>query len=358
MIELTDEEKSTFKAIHRQLKNGKDRDKIKAILLLADGYKVVEVSRILLINEDTIRNWRQKYEDCNYCTDWIANEYEGYSGKLTVVQEQQVSLFVARNVVTDSKQVIDFIRTNFNKDYSLSGIISLLHRLKFTYKKTTLIPSKYDAEKQAEFKKEYEKQEKELSTDEAIVFLDGVHPQHNTACTNAWIKVGEEKQIKSNTGRTRINIHGAYNPINQDVVIQEDKTLNYEATINFLKKLEETYHDKKVIFAYADNAPYYKNQFVTEYLKTSRIELIFLPTYSPNLNLIERLWKLMRKEVINNRYYEKFKEFRMAIMNFFEECKDNREEIKKFIGSRLHLLEASLKPKTISGWVYSRNYFK
>ena len=77
MINLTAEEKIMLKAIHKQLKNKKDSDMIKAILLLADGYKVQEVRKILLIDEDTVRNWKRKFNDRKYFTDWLANEYEG-----------------------------------------------------------------------------------------------------------------------------------------------------------------------------------------------------------------------------------------------------------------------------------------
>jgi transposase len=61
------------------------------------------------------------------------------------------------------------------------------------------------------------------------------------------------------------------------------------------------------------------------------IEFIFLPAYSPNLNLIERLWKLMRKKIINNRYYEKFKDFREAVLVFFESSEEFKDEVRQFI---------------------------
>ena len=342
MIELTNAEKEMLKAVHRQLRNKKDSDKIKAILMLSAGYTQVAVSDALLIDEDTLRSWRQKFENSKYCTDWLANEYEGYSGKLTIVQEQQVSAYVEENTITDSKQVIEFIRVTFCKAYSLSGVISLLHRLKFTYKKTTLMPSKYDPERQAEFKKMYEKMEKELPANAVIAFMDGVHPQHNTACTNAWIKVGETKTIKSNTGRDRVNLNGIYNPVNQDILIHESDTINAATTIDFLKEIEDFYKDKAKVYLIVDNAKYYRNKDTTAFLVDSKIELIFLPPYSPNLNLIERLWKYLRKVVINNEYYEKFKQFREAILAFFEDCKSGSERaaIKQFIGSKLHLLPA------------------
>jgi transposase len=66
--------------------------------------------------------------------------------------------------------------------------------------------------------------------------------------------------------------------------------------------------------------------------------LIFLPTYSPNLNLIERLWKVMNKAVLYNRYYEKFAHFKKAIMDFFQNIKDYKDEIQRILTFKLHLV--------------------
>ena len=91
-----------------------------------------------------------------------------------------------------------------------------------------------------------------------------------------------------------------------------------------------------------DGAPYYHGEKVLDYLKTSRIEWIKLPAYSPNLNLIERLWKLMRKKAINNVYYEKYKDFKTAILAFLNDESDAfKAELRQFIGFKLHLFDSS-----------------
>ncbi len=100
-------------------------------------------------------------------------------------------------------------------------------------------------------------------------------------------------------------------------MIQEDKTLNANATISFFQKIEEAYPTKRCIHLFCDNASYYRNKEVTKYLTTSKIRLHFLPPYSPNLNPIERLWKWMKERVIYNTYYEEFDEFRSAVFGFF-----------------------------------------
>ena len=91
--------------------------------------------------------------------------------------------------------------------------------------------------------------------------------------------------------------------------MHEDATLNAESTIRFFQKIEEAYPRKKKVHVFCDNA--------WQYLEASKIVLHFLPPYSPNLNLIERLWKWMKERVIYNTYYEHFDDFRGAVLGFF-----------------------------------------
>ena len=147
--------------------------------------------------------------------------------------------------------------------------------------------------------------------------MDGVHPTHNVQPAYGWIKKGVRKEIPANTGRARVNLSGVVDVITHKVLVQEDDMLNAEATISFLRKLEDAYPTKSKIHLFCDNARYYRNKSVTEHLKTSRIRLHFLPPYSPNLNPIERLWKWMKECVLYNTYYEDFEDFKSAIFGFF-----------------------------------------
>ena len=147
--------------------------------------------------------------------------------------------------------------------------------------------------------------------------MDGVHPTHNIQPAYAWIKKGERKEIPANCGRSRLNLSGVIDASIHKVIIQEDKILNASSTINFLQKIETAYSKKNKIHLFCDNARYYRNKAVTEYLKTSKIKLNFVPPYSPNLNSIERLWKWMKERVVYNTYYEYFEDFKSAVHGFF-----------------------------------------
>lgn len=335
---LSEQEIRELRSLHRSTKDRRFCDRIKCILLFDKGYSSAEICEILLIDDGTVSNWIQKFNNRESLYSWLGDNYKNYSGKLNDEQIATVEKYVSENIISDSKQLIVFIEKEMSIKYSESGIIALLHRLGYKYKHTTLVPSGIDPGKQKEFKEKYEDLEKKLETEEVVLFVDGVHPQHNTICSKAWIKEGKRIEVQSNTGRNRINIQGGYNPKTQEVVIHEDITLNAENTISFFKKIEESYPDKSKIYLILDNARYYKNNKVKEYVENSRIELIFLPPYSPNLNLIERLWKFMRIKIINNRFYEKFSIFKKTIIDFFENIGIYKKELESFIGNRLHLI--------------------
>jgi transposase len=81
----------------------------------------------------------------------------------------------------------------------------------------------------------------------------------------------------------------------------------------------------KEVHLILDNAGYFKGEKIKEFLKTSKINLVYLPPYAPNLNLIERVWKFFKKIILYNRYYPTYREFRTACLNFF-----HKRNLKKY----------------------------
>ena len=209
------------------------------------------------------------------------------------------------------------------------------------FKQLSLFPSKLDQSKQHEFVTHYADLEGNLTDQQVILFMDGVHPQHNTSACKVWSKVGRKKYIPSNSGRQRINLNGLYNPYNQDVIIREDATINAQSTIELLKMAIQQYSDKQCIYCVCDNARYYRSKLVKEFTEAQKgkIKLVFLPPYSPNLSLIERLWKYLRKKTIHSQYYETFQEFRKAIFEQINDWENQKDELKKFIGHKFQLFD-------------------
>jgi transposase len=97
----------------------------------------------------------------------------------------------------------------------------------------------------------------------------------------------------------------------------------------------------KCIYIISDNAKYYRNKTLTQWLEGTKIKQIFLPAYSPNLNLIERLWRFMKKKVINTNFYRTKELFRMAIMKFFENIADYKIELETLLTRNFRLTNSN-----------------
>lgn len=342
-MKLTAQERIELIKLEKQIPHKGVSTRIKIILALDLGYTAKEVAKLFLLDGDTITKWKRLYKQSHYVSDWLGDENNGYQGRLTKKQDEMIEKFVKDNVITDCQQVVQYIQNTIGINYTIDGVAKLLHRLSFVYKQVVAIPGKLNEEKQLAFVKEYEALKEKKEDDAVILFGDGVHPTHNLHKTKAWIKKGEEKQVRTNTGRGRLNINGAFNLETMTITTHFSETINAQETMKLFDKIQLVYKDKTTIYLIIDNATYYKNKDVTAYLakQDCRIKLIFLPPYSPNLNFIERLWKYMKKYIIGVKYREKFKEFEEDIRYFFDHILEYEEKLRPFIGTELHLIRVT-----------------
>ncbi len=183
-----------------------------------------------------------------------------------------------------------------------------LYRHKFSYKKPKGTPAKADPEKQKAFIEYYGDLLNTLPEDEPVEFGDGVHPTMATKVTYGWIRKGQEKTIPTTASRTRMNLMGSINL----------ETIDSSAMEKHFQKLRQKYPEARKIHLILDNGPYNTSYETKEAARRYGIVLHYLPTYSPNLNPIERLWKVMNEYTRNNRFFQTAKEFREVILGFFE----------------------------------------
>ena len=99
----------------------------------------------------------------------------------------------------------------------------------------------------------------------------------------------------------------------------------------------EARHPEDRITVICDNARYYKCKKVEEWLRTHRVDVVYLPPYSPNLNLIERLWKYLRQTVLDTTYYETLDAFRKAITRFFDNVDEHAEALRSLMQPNFHI---------------------
>ena len=113
-----------------------------------------------------------------------------------------------------------------------------------------------------------------------------------------------------------------------------------EMTKATLDVIRWDYPDNKSIYLILDNAKYNHANNVQEHAKKLNIVLYFLPAYSPNLNLVERLRKYMKKVLVNNRYFEEYSEFYLAFIEFFTELKDHKDGLRWLFDNKFQILKA------------------
>src|SRR6266536_825964 len=146
-----------------------------------------------------------------------------------------------------------------------------------------------------------------------VYFMEAVHLLHNAVPGHGWIKPGQTVELKTNSGRNRLNVLGTYSPDDHTLIsIEGTESCDAEFVCRLLRKLRKANPGKRLLVV-LDNARYQRARSVRALAQRLRIRLLFLPPYSPNLNLIERFWKFLRKQVLRNTYYATFAEFRAAI---------------------------------------------
>ena len=144
-----------------------------------------------------------------------------------------------------------------------------------------------------------------------LLFMDGVHFVQSAFLGCLWCFT--RIFIRSPSGRKRWNVLGAYNAISgQWTTVANDGYITATTVCELLHKLAKQYAGRPIVI-FLDNARYQHCKLVEELAKELGITLQFLPSYSPNLNLIERLWKFVKKKCLYNIYYETFEEFTSGI---------------------------------------------
>jgi transposase len=216
-------------------------------------------------------------------------------------------------------EICRYIEETFYVHYSIPGIHKWLHRNKFSYKQPKGVPHKYDSEKQDDFVEAYETLKEKVADDEPILFMDAVHPTQATKVTSGWIRTGVDKTIETTGSRTRLNIVGAIRLGHlEDTISAQYKTVNGESIIDFFARIKTSYQTNNTIHLVLDGAGYHRSAEVKNKAEELGIQLHYLPPYSPNLNPIERLWKVMNEHARNNQYFATAKDFRWHINNFFD----------------------------------------
>lgn len=330
--------KEREKLIHRHRKERDKRicDRIKAVLAYDDGYSYSEIARILLLDDETIRRHIDDYQRENK----IKIASGGSDSKLNDKESRVLIEHLREITYLHVKDICQYVWQAYRKKYSVSGMTKWLHAHDYCYKKAHGVPAKADREKQKKFIRYYSRLKNKAGKKEPIYFTDSVHPQHQTQLTYGWIPKGERKEVATTGHQKRLNLIGGISLNGYRFTYHQADQVDANSICDFLWKLRQANPGKYFVHVIWDNARPHKNYEVNAFAKELGIKLHYLPPYSPNLNPVERLWKLMHESVRHNKYYGKFSEFTEATLGFFKTIGRKKNILRERITDNFQILHS------------------
>jgi transposase len=330
-------------ALKATTKPALEHRRMNALLLLDDGVVPGIVARMLFLDERTVAEYRQLY-GTRGAAGVSALGYKGNPNRtMPVVEAEALKAKLRTQIFMTSQAVCAWVLESFGHAYTPNAMTKLLKRIGFSYKKPKRFPAKADRAAQAAFLRDVlEPLVAEASEATPLYFMDAVHAQHNSVPAYGWFPKGEETFLKSNAGRTRISINGAFCLHDQGVVQRQDDWINGQSNVALLQAMLDRHPVAKEIRAVADGAPCNHGPDVRDFLAANpRLKLIKLPPYSPNLNLVERLWLLFKKSVVYNKFHATLAEFRSAIDTFFAALPTMKEALASLLTPKFHIFSAT-----------------
>ncbi len=141
-----------------------------------------------------------------------------------------------------------------------------------------------------------------------------------------WVWCVKRLFVRGASGRQRYNVLGALNPLTQQLIqVCNQGYINSHTVCELLRKVANAGFTTPITLV-LDNAAYQRCQLVRDTAAELHIELLFLPPYSPNLNLIERLWKFVKKEALHSRHHTNYADFQAVIDTCLQELSTTHQK--------------------------------
>jgi len=349
-IELTAVQR---KETERRRKDSLDRrvyQRLTAVLAVAGGKTREEVAELLGVSLSQLGEWLRVFRH-DGLDALCAIHNKGDPGNLTPQQVERLKAQVSTGCFRNSDQLRHWIASTFAVRYSPSGVKDLLKRIGVTYHKVTGFLWKADPGKQRAFVERVARHRREAQRPGAPAtrryYVDACHPVWGLDLVYCcWLLAGQRFLVGMGSGRKRLNILGGYCPDDHEYVdyrLTRDN-INGAQFVNFLRLLRSLHPEAERFILYVDGARYYGSPVVKEWLKRHpEFHLSPIPAYSPNVNLIERLWKFLRAKALS-RWHKTFADMQVAVSSVLDHLEDYRGELRTLMTETFHILDKEEVP--------------
>jgi transposase len=311
--------------------------KLLAIKMVASDLKREEICSTLDITRTTLSAYVEQYN-----IGGLAATLEDRSYKPTSCLDgrfEEIAERFKKDPPASAKQAVSVIEQITGVRLSASQVRSLMaKKLGMRFRKAGTLPGKADPQMQMDFfSRELEPRlEQAREGDRHLYFMDASHFLWGSFADYCWCF--ERVWVRSASGRKRFNALGAVNAITKEMLCNyTEGSVNSETVCSMLIDINNA-HPYGEISVVLDNVPYQHARIVKAMAAILDIELVYLPPYSPNLNLIERAWKHVKKSALSNRHYETYESFKMAITNCIEAINSTmKEEMQSLLSLKFQM---------------------
>src|SRR5437588_7310533 len=314
-IQLTPRQRKDISDRRRQAQDRRIYQRLSAVLWSDDGRTREEIARLAGVSTRQVGQWFRIFR--NKGPDELCTLHSrGDPGRLGPAQVERIKQEIKKGVFHNAEQVRTRVEATFGVAYSISGLKDLLRRIGASYHKVSGFFWKADVQEQKDWVRKHRRHKREAGPGTRRYFVDACHPVWGVGLLySCWLLVGQRFFVGVGSGRKRLNILGAYCPDDHDYVDLRltRENITGEQFARLLEALRARHPDTGKFILYLDNARYYSKPCVKEWLACHRqFRLVFLPAYSPNLNLIERPWKVLRENALS-RWHKTFEAMQEAV---------------------------------------------
>jgi transposase len=314
--------------------------KMEAVYLKSQGIRHKEICRLTGICAMTLCTYLHEYKDGGIEKLKELNSYKPQSELMT--HRQSIEEYFRTHPPATVKEAMAKIEAVTGIKRSPTQIRGFMNAIGLKRRKVCSIPAKADLQKQEEFKRnELEPRLEEARTGKRVVFfVDAAHFVLHAFLGFLWCFL--RVFIRAPAGRQRFNVLGALNAVTHKIITVTNETyITAESVCQLLRKISALGITVPITLV-LDNARYQHCALVQQLAESLHIELLFLPSYSPNLNLIERFWKFVKKQCLYSTYYDNFTRFKYAI----EQCISHahtyhKQELDSLLVHRFQTLQNS-----------------
>jgi transposase len=336
----------------KQLQDYRDRHeetdlklKFMAILSVAfdkEGIKagIKKAADIFGKHSETVKNWVRQYLTEGAEKLGLSN-YKPKKSYLNMSEMNQVVIHASFGNPSTTKEVRDYIEQKFGISYCVEAVRQSLRKHGLKVLRPGTVPGNPPSEeKRKEFIGQYENMRN--TPDSVTLCGDVMHPIHQNFPGLCWGNPAFPPIEETNSGRKRPNILGAYEPATHSFThLTGEENRNADRVVEFFELIYKKYFIFSIIYLIIDNASYFHAQKVGEWLeKHDKIKLVFLPSYAPNLNLIERFWRFAKGKLVGSKYYKEYKTFRATVFRFLNHVDDYADEFETLMVEKFQIVKA------------------